>query len=923
MSRANNSAQQAGVSLNTYIGYLTTVQDVTQRSASTVGEAFKTVFSRMGNIKAGKYSASAEEIQSGDYNEEDYEALNDVETVLDSIGVKLKENAQTYRDTEDVLQDIADIWDTLDQTSQNAVTTALAGTRQREMVLTLFENWDQVDKYAEIAADSYGTATEKMEAYTDSIEAAQNRITVAAEQLSMDLNLTDAIKGFYNVIAYVIDNLAQLGAAIGAFILITQKENMVRGLAGGLGEIGQRINVTRARSQANKVGTGFNMETVKNIFAKQGEEINLAFTQTQIEAFNDRLSTLTLQMGSVEKELVTSMGNTILNNDADLRNLQVKYLLGEITEQDYNAKADDVIKTKKLITTQGELANAQREELKATKKLTELKEKSARGTQLIVDANNKINNTPNGVTSALMGGGSLLGSAFGAYTGFKLGENIGGGLGSFIGLAGMGAGAKAGEGLGSFVNKFISGEFQKVFNENMAQVGQAGGLTLINSLSNGISRNVGKVSAIGKTLGSTLLSSFGVGGLVSLGFTIGSLIWNGIEQANQERIQKAEETFKELKDEYDSMLNASVDTGTYDDLVKGVDSLGNNVSLTDEEYQEFLDISNQLADTFPELVVRTDEAGNSFLGVNGKVGAVTESIDGLIEAQQRLVDEQLLAPTLMDKQLGDTQESYQDLIDEANKLRAGLKQAQDKSDSGWGAWEDYYSTDKIKGMQRELQSLESQIESFNFGYDSQIQAAIRSNESLKDSYESLDDTGKTVIDNLVNSLDFSQYGEGDSERFIADIQNLVEQGVENLDKITPALELYYNLNPNIPESEYTQARQQIADEILSWDFIDQETKEGFLIKLGFRFDENGNLLDTTNPLQAIIDEGLDQKVDFSGSGLSFHDFNIEQLQEAYEILKDRIDGATLSAEQFTDMVITSGVKESGLTDLATEYEDSA
>ena len=93
MSRANNSAQQAGVSLDTYIGYLTTVQDVTQRSASTVGEAFKTVFSRMGNIKAGKYSASAEEIQSGDYNEEDYEALNDVETVLDSVGIKLKENA--------------------------------------------------------------------------------------------------------------------------------------------------------------------------------------------------------------------------------------------------------------------------------------------------------------------------------------------------------------------------------------------------------------------------------------------------------------------------------------------------------------------------------------------------------------------------------------------------------------------------------------------------------------------------------------------------------------------------------------------------------------------------------------------------------------------------------------------------------------
>lgn len=44
MSRANNSAQLAGVSMDTYIGMLTTVADITQRSAESVGEGFKTVF---------------------------------------------------------------------------------------------------------------------------------------------------------------------------------------------------------------------------------------------------------------------------------------------------------------------------------------------------------------------------------------------------------------------------------------------------------------------------------------------------------------------------------------------------------------------------------------------------------------------------------------------------------------------------------------------------------------------------------------------------------------------------------------------------------------------------------------------------------------------------------------------------------------
>lgn len=124
--------------MDTYIGYLTTTIDVTQRSAETIGEAFKTVFSRLGNVKVGKFTASQEDMASEDYNEEEYENLNDIETVLDSIGIKLRENATTYKDTEEVLQEIADIWDTIDDVTKNAITTALAGTRQRVIKCSVY-----------------------------------------------------------------------------------------------------------------------------------------------------------------------------------------------------------------------------------------------------------------------------------------------------------------------------------------------------------------------------------------------------------------------------------------------------------------------------------------------------------------------------------------------------------------------------------------------------------------------------------------------------------------------------------------------------------------------------------------------------------------------------------------------------------------
>lgn len=118
--------------MDKFIGYVTTVADVTQKSAESVGESFKTIYSRFGNVKAGKFVASQEEMNSSNYNEEEFESINDIETVLSSIGIKLRENAKEWRDIDDVLQDIADSWDNWDKTTQNAVATAVAGTRQRE-----------------------------------------------------------------------------------------------------------------------------------------------------------------------------------------------------------------------------------------------------------------------------------------------------------------------------------------------------------------------------------------------------------------------------------------------------------------------------------------------------------------------------------------------------------------------------------------------------------------------------------------------------------------------------------------------------------------------------------------------------------------------------------------------------------------------
>ena len=227
MSRANNSARLAGVDMNTFIGYVTTVADVTQKSAESVGESFKTIFSRFGNVKAGKFVASYEDTQSADYSEDEWTNLNDIETVLGRIGIKIRENAKEWRNVDDVLAEIGEKWETWDKTTQNAVATAIAGTRQRENVVTLFANWSDVSKYAEIAENAYGTATQKMEAYTSSVEASKNRMTVAIENWSLALNQSDTIKTFYDSMTFAIENIHTLTLAFGGLAAVLNMNSMI------------------------------------------------------------------------------------------------------------------------------------------------------------------------------------------------------------------------------------------------------------------------------------------------------------------------------------------------------------------------------------------------------------------------------------------------------------------------------------------------------------------------------------------------------------------------------------------------------------------------------------------------------------------------------------------------------------------------
>lgn len=184
MSKTANSARLAGVEMDTLLGYLAAVGEVTQQDMASVGNAFKTMFARYSNVKLNKLV------------DDDGESLNDYERILTRVGIRLRDNLGEFRDFTDVLDDVQAKWSSLTEVEQSAIATALGVTRQKENVLTLMENYGKAMEYAGISADSAGTAMEKYDAYSQGIEANIARAKASFESLSTNLLNSDAVVTF-------------------------------------------------------------------------------------------------------------------------------------------------------------------------------------------------------------------------------------------------------------------------------------------------------------------------------------------------------------------------------------------------------------------------------------------------------------------------------------------------------------------------------------------------------------------------------------------------------------------------------------------------------------------------------------------------------------------------------------------------------
>ena len=122
-------AKLAGVSMDSLLAYMATVQEKSGRTAQTVGDAFKTMFSRIQQVKLGKLTDDL-----GD-------DISNVDKVLKQYNIALRDAQGNFRNTEIVLKELSEQWVNYGSTQKREIAGAIAGVRQSEQFLILMENF--------------------------------------------------------------------------------------------------------------------------------------------------------------------------------------------------------------------------------------------------------------------------------------------------------------------------------------------------------------------------------------------------------------------------------------------------------------------------------------------------------------------------------------------------------------------------------------------------------------------------------------------------------------------------------------------------------------------------------------------------------------------------------------------------------------
>ena len=335
MSKVASAANLMGVDIDQLNAQLATVVSVTRQAPESVGTAFKTIYARMGDIEAGL----DDEVTLGKYT-----------SAMAEMGINVLDANNQLRDMGEVIEEIGNKWTTMSREQQIALSQTMAGTRQYNNLLSLFDNWDMYQDALKMSAESAGTLQKQQDIYMESTKAHLQQLSTEAERTYDILFNQDTVNGFADALTGVLsifnDLLAGLGGGMHdfAFFGSTIANIFNKQIGASIEKQIENIEAIRANAQAlnlkGDIADSILNQQIIGQHAAQGQDIGSAGLEKEAQIAKQLLEVRQGLSSEQYNELTNLQAQVGLEEDRIQYLSEYKNIAVEILDYEYATTRD-------------------------------------------------------------------------------------------------------------------------------------------------------------------------------------------------------------------------------------------------------------------------------------------------------------------------------------------------------------------------------------------------------------------------------------------------------------------------------------------------------------------------------------------------------------------------------------------------------
>ena len=348
MSKVASTANAMGVDVDSLNAQIATIVATTRQAPESVGNALKTIYARINDIATG---ADGAEVSLGNYSEK-----------MAQVGFSVLDANGNLRDTGDVIDQIGGKWQTLSREQQIYLARTMAGQRQYNNLIALFDNWSKYSDLVNVSMQSQGSLVQKNSIYMESLSAKMEQLGAAGERVKAALINEEDLKGIVELgtgLTNLLGNFIEsIGGGQGALLAFGSIATQVFS-----GTIAKEINAAITNHQVYKENLNQIIEAEKKL-AEEGDNYSQGISQEYVDDLK-ALQGVWKGLSDAEKQAQQNRANDMQSLRQQQHILQqntnqAKEFYAAVTGRDIQTQSQDVIeiRLKKVKQSLSELQNA-------------------------------------------------------------------------------------------------------------------------------------------------------------------------------------------------------------------------------------------------------------------------------------------------------------------------------------------------------------------------------------------------------------------------------------------------------------------------------------------------------------------------------------------------------------------------------------